>query len=270
MKFIILLLLFSSLAKAGYGEFGPSPSGKFVLVPWNSGGGILRFNQSAYKQDFFQLATNFQPQLNSVYCGVASSVIILNTLRLPQGKAPRARDLEIKRPQAFGGGMIPFPNYTQLTLLNTKTDKAVKSRKLVKMQNVTPENTHDANAFTPGFHLHELKKLLEFYNTKVEINYAKEPLRVGVKKFREKLKEILAMGEKKKFIIANFHGRTMGAPTGGHYSPIGAYDERTDNLLIMDVGGFKNPWYWAPVKKFYKAMHTRDGDKFRGYLIVRE
>lgn len=268
MKILLILLFFSTCVEANYGEFGPTPNGKFILVPWNSGGGILRFNQSAYKQDFFQLATNFQPQLNSVYCGVASSVILLNTMRLEKGTAPRAKKLEIQRPKVWGGGMIPFPTYTQLTLLNEKTDKLVKSRKLVKMQNVSAKNTHDPNAFTPGFHLHELKSLLRYYKTNVTLYYAKDPVGLGVKQFRKLLKEV--MGEKNKFIIANFHGRTLGAPTGGHYSPIGAYDEKTDYLLVMDVGGFKNPWYWAPVKEFYKAMHTKDGDNYRGYLVIKE
>jgi len=51
MRFLFFLLLFSTMAQANYGEFGANPQGKFIIVSWNSGGGILRFNQSAYKSD---------------------------------------------------------------------------------------------------------------------------------------------------------------------------------------------------------------------------
>ena len=43
-----------------------------------------------------------------------------------------------------------------------------------------------------------------------------------------------------------------------------------DSVLILDVSGYMNPWVWAPVADLYAAMHTLDGDDYRGYLVVRE
>ena len=54
----------------------------------------------------------------------------------------------------------------------------------------------------------------------------------------------------------------------GHFSPLGAYDVESDSVLVMDVAGFKNGWYWVPVKDLYAAMNTLDGSVYRGWLVI--
>ena len=73
-----------------------------------------------------------------------------------------------------------------------------------------------------------------------------------------------------RFLIVNFDGQTMGASTHGHISPVAAYDENSDSVLVLDVAGYYNPWYWAPVEHLYRAMHTLDGEHYRGYLVVED
>ena len=32
----------------------------------------------------------------------------------------------------------------------------------------------------------------------------------------------------------------------------------------------KNPWYWVPISHLYKAMNTKDGNNYRGWLIIED
>jgi hypothetical protein len=58
--------------------------------------------------------------------------------------------------------------------------------------------------------------------------------------------------------------------SGGHISPIGAYDQKTDSILVLDVASSKRPWIWVNVYDFYFGMHQKDGENYRGYLIVSD
>jgi hypothetical protein len=62
----------------------------------------------------------------------------------------------------------------------------------------------------------------------------------------------------------------MGATTGGHISPLAAYDTKSDSVLLMDVAGFENSWFWTPVEQLYRAMATLDDGVHRGWLVVSD
>ncbi len=258
------------LNKNSYVEFSPSnltTDKRIILVRWNSAEGIIYLQRSKYKESFFLLANHFQPQINPLYCGIATTVILLNAMRLPKASAPSQKALEVHKPIAMGGGIIHFPSYSQLTLLNHETDR-IKPRSIINLENITEVNTTDPNAFDPGLTLDELMKILEFYQTQVKINYADKELKEGLAVFREDIK--LTLSSVDRLIAVNFLGSQLGTTTGGHISPLGAYDEETDSVLILDVAGYKNPWYWVPIEHLYGAMHILSGDKYRGWLVVSD
>ena len=235
-----------------------------LIIKWNSTEGLARLNESQYKDDFYQMVEHFQPQINPLYCAIASSVIVLNTLYEEQ-KIVSQKDLEIIKPKAFGSGTIPFNSYSQLTFFNDKTDK-IKDRKIITLKNITKENENDAKNFDAGLSLKQLADILKTYQLKTEIHYVKSSDGQSLDDFRKILKIILA--EDKKFLLANFDGKVLGLKTGGHISPIVAFDEKSDSVLILDVAGHKNGWYWASITNLLKAMNTKDGDHYRGYLVI--
>jgi hypothetical protein len=271
LVFVCALLVLSGTVYARepqtlYGVFGPSsfsPQGKTVLVGWDTEEGKSRLARSAYKTDFFQLAHNFQPQANPLYCGVASSVIVLNALRLNSNAVPSQKSLEVVVPESLGGGRRPYPAYSQLTLLGERTE-AVKPRAVIELKN-TGEGGGEID---PGLKLAQLRGILEAYDTRVDLHYADADSEAAVAAFRANLKSVLA--DSVRFMLVNFNGSTLGASTHGHISPVAAYDQKTDSVLLLDVAGYFNPWYWAPVAHLYGAMHTLDGNHYRGYLIVED
>lgn len=266
MKFLALILLFSYNANA-YANISKSqiisPNVENILIKWNSDQGLVRFEHAKYKNDFYQLVNFYQPQINPLYCAVASSVIVLNALR--NGEIASQKELEIAKPKSQGGGFVEFRSYSQLTFLNKETDK-IKSREIIEYKK-PKEVKSGREIFDAGLSLTDLKKILsEVYKLKISINYASNDSAKSINNFRADLKKYLS--DNKNFIIANFDGAVLGARVGGHISPIAAYDEESDSVLVLDVALHKETWYFAPLPKLYEAMHTKDGEHYRGYLVV--
>jgi len=57
---------------------------------------------------------------------------------------------------------------------------------------------------------------------------------------------------------------------GGHISPIAAYNEESDRLLILDVSRYKYPPVWVKTEELWQAMATVDSvsGKTRGFVLV--
>ncbi|MEP7137582.1 MAG: phytochelatin synthase family protein [Chloroflexota bacterium] len=252
-----------------YNAFTPSQFSKtneIVLVPWHSKEGIRRLERSKHKGSFYQLAHHFQPQINPLYCGVATSVIVLNALHAPKGTIPSQKPFEVKLPQVWGGEVLTYESYTQATLLNAETDK-VKAKEIIQLKNAKGKDVNPRD-LDPGLSLASLKGILEVYSLTVEIRHADQRPATGIKTFRKTVMQVL--NEIGRFVIVNFRGESLGAPTGGHISPLAAYDLKSDSILILDVYGVENSWYWAPVEHLYKAMATLDNNVHRGWLVVSD
>jgi hypothetical protein len=249
-----------------YGVFRPSsfsPHGEVVLIGWDTEEGRKRLVRSGYKNDFFQLADHFQPQANPLYCGIASSVIVLNAMRQNKNAVPRQRALETEVPRSLGGGRLDYREYSQMTLLDERTEP-VKHRTAIELKNAGD----GSGQIQPGLTLLQLKGILEAYDARVELHYADAKSDDAVAAFRKDLRAVLV--DSIRFLVVNFYGKAIGASTNGHISPVAAYDEQTDSVLVLDVAGHRNPWYWVPVAHLYGAMHTLDGNQYRGYLLVED
>jgi len=72
------------------------------------------------------------------------------------------------------------------------------------------------------------------------------------------------------FIIANYDRRVLGQSGSGHFSPLAAWHEASERVLVLDVARFKYPPHWVPVATLWSAMASIDDDTrmARGYLLV--
>lgn len=77
-----------------------------------------------------------------------------------------------------------------------------------------------------------------------------------LEKLRRLLKKNLAQAS--DVLVINYHRGALGQKGGGHFSPIGAYHEQSDSVLIMDVAAHKYPPTWVPVPAVLEAMNTED------------
>lgn len=266
LKIFALILLFSYGANAGESISKTqiiSRNVANILVKWNGEQGLPRFERSKYKNDFYQLVNFYQPQINPLYCSVASSVIVLNALR--NGEIASQKTLEVAKPISEGGGVAEFRSYSQLTFFNAETDK-IKKREIIEFKQ-PKEVKNGKKVFDAGLALGDLENILsKVYKLKVSLVYAAKDNAKSVNNFRSDLKKYL--NDNKNFVIVNFDGAVLGARVGGHISPLAAYDEESDSVLVLDVALHKETWYFVPLAKLYEAMNTRDGENYRGYLVV--
>jgi hypothetical protein len=255
-KFSVFLLLFIFSATVFAQDENPQ------IDIWNSARGLQKLDRSRFKNDFYQLANFYQPQMNPLFCGVATATIIRNAL--DQGNIPSQAESEIHKPQATGGGVVEFHLYSQSGFFNEKTDK-IKKREIIKYEASTLVDGKEV--YDPGMSLTDYSKILSrAYKLKVDVTYAEKNDQESVDKFRKILKNVLT--DNKRFLVVNFDGKLLGNQTRGHISPLVAFDEESDSVLILDVALHKNPWYWVSVEKLYTAMNSLDNKTFRGYLVV--
>jgi len=60
------------------------------------------------------------------------------------------------------------------------------------------------------------------------------------------------------FLVANYARAELGQTGGGHFSPLAAWHQASDHVLVLDVARFKYPPHWVPVERLWQAMATRD------------
>ena len=113
--------------------------------------------------------------------------------------------------------------------------------------------------------------MIESSGAKVELKFAVESvLKTGIHNFRELLKEKL--NSPKQFLLIHFRSDLIGGIPRGHISPLSAYDEESDSVLVLDVAGHKGPWYWAPIPHLFQAMRATYDTQPQGggYVVVKD
>jgi hypothetical protein len=205
------------------------------LTGFSTPDGEVYFAESDAREAYFPLASNFLTQKTQSYCGVASMVMVLNALGIP---GPDVREY------------APYRTFTQDNLLNERTD-AILPRETLARQGMT---------------LDQLGAILATQPVHAEVRHASDS---SVDEFRTLARAYLA--ERGHFVLVNYLRRAMGEETGGHISPLAAYDAKADRFLILDVARYKYPPVWIKTTDMFAAMNTPDaanGDRTRGFVLV--
>ena len=232
------------------------------VVDWSSPTGISRLETSQYKNDFFKLANQFESQHNKVYCGIATTAIVLNALRMHHNRSdiPLDNSLLNKADLAYFPQTNFTPFYARYTQ-NTVIKKSFKPRSAVlgKPSEITGQSEY-------GLTLDELEKLLRAHKLSTQTVHVESP--EDFSGMKQELIETLATAN--HYIVINYAREVFGQTPGGHISPIGAYHQPSDSFLIMDVTPTKFNWVWVSSELLFGALATKDGDGYRGYILVSD
>ena len=232
------------------------------LVEWQSADSLNRLARSSHKTDFFPLSNHFVSQDNAIFCGPASSAIVLNALRLGRRDGlPKDRASIAEEEMAWlWEGADPF--YGKYTPNNVFTDQA-KSRLEVLGKPIPIEGEPKSDF---GFQLHQLAELLRSHGLDVALRVVDDG--ADASEIRRELVENLASED--DYVLVNYSRKALGQPGGGHISPVGAYDEASDSFLVMDVNPNRAPWVWIAADDLVSAMRTFDTVENRGYVLIAE
>ncbi|MBN9027504.1 phytochelatin synthase family protein [Kaistia nematophila] len=184
---------------------------------------------------YFPLADQFVTQKTQSFCGVASMVMVLNAAGVP---APTVPEYE------------PYRTFTQDNLLDARTD-AVVPRETILRQGMT---------------LDQLGGVLALQPLDVTVKHAGDD---SLDAFRTAARDHLA--QPGQFVLVNYLRKALGQQTGGHISPLAAYDAEADRFLILDVARYKYPPVWVTASDLFAAMNTPDrdnGGRTRGYVLI--
>jgi len=188
-------------------------------------------------ENYIRLSAQFVTQKNKMFCGVASIVMVLNAF-------------EIQGP--MDAVYLPYKLFTQDNFFDTSFKK----------------NTYEKQIMKRGLVLDEIKKILEDYPINVTILHSNE---LTLEKFRGYLIE--AVANKDTFCILNYSYAKLGQEGRGHYSPVAAYDNKTDRFLILDVARYKYPPVWVNTEDLWEAVNTLADSKlkkWRGIAILKK
>lgn len=207
------------------------------LIAFNSPAGQQLLQESQHKQAFFDLMPYFTTEKGLAFCAVASSVMVLNAL-------------PIQKPVAVLHA--PYKIFNQTNFFNPPV-----------LTVVTPAQV--------GFHgltLDQAASALKAVPVNAERIYASNS---SIKQFRAAA--IKAVSSDKQFIIINFCRKYINEKGCGHFSPLAAYNQKTDRFLLLDVARYKYLPVWIKTSELFKAMNTgvdSASNKSRGYLLVSE
>ena len=227
---VLLLSLFPAGQAAA--ETLPLPPG---LIGLDSEEGETLLFEAEARAAYLPLSLQFVTQQNQAFCGVASTVMVLNALKVP---APVTEAWK------------PFAAFDQDNIFNDATEAVVPRAVIEKM----------------GMTLTQLGGLPGAFGLKAEIHHASGST---VKDFRKLASEALDSGD--HYVLVNYLRMAIGQERFGHISPLGAYDADSDRFLILDVSRYKYPPVWVETSALFAAMNTIDKDnagKSRGFVII--
>jgi len=245
-----------------YNEYPKSAySDSVAVVNWNSEEGIKRFERASFKGDFYRLAHHFKPQVNPAACGQAAATVVLSAIyEMNQTPFPVIEEWPI----AIGDKKYPlqYRLVNETNFFNEKTDK-VLDRRVISMR-LTDKST---GTFGGGIDIDQLQKMLKIHGVKSKLVNVKEFSDDKLLGFRNLLKQVLNSDQ--EFLILNYDHSYKNL-IGGHFSPVVAYDEQSDSILMLDVAAHRNPWIWINLSDIFHAMNTKNyaQTSYRGYLIV--
>ncbi|WP_233130293.1 phytochelatin synthase family protein [Synechococcus sp. 1G10] len=225
---------FALLAMLPLGPAALAQPGSTIALPEPQGQTLLL--QSVDRADYGPLAEQFLTQANLAYCGVASMVMVLNSLAVPA-------------PAAAGYGSYRF--WTQENVFEPAATRAVLSPEIVARQGMT---------------LQELGALLTSHGVQARAIHGD---RLSLAQFRLLVRSNL--NEPGDRLLVNYLRPSLGQAGGGHISPLAAYHAATDRVLILDVARYRYPSVWVPLADLWQAIRTTDSSsgRSRGVVVVR-
>ncbi len=230
-----------------------------VPISFNSDEGLQRLIRSSAKSDFAVLANHFEAQSNRAFCGPTTAAIILNSVFAKSSALPRdssriqPADLKNLNP----GFDLTVARFTQETVIQKgqKTRAQILGEPMFINGKMMRDGGYQLRQFDEMLRANQLKTKLTVVSNQMELNEVREDF----------IKNLQTTGD---YLVVNYRREEVGQTGGAHISPIGAYDETSDSVLILDVNPAAHSWVWIPLSALFKAMKTFDKVENRGYVLI--
>lgn len=194
--------------------------------------GLDRLESCETQNDYVRLTCHFECQSNPSYCGPASIAMIANALAIPRPQATQHRSFRL---------------FSQTNIFSPRFSPPITA----------------GNVRRAGMTLREVSLHLQGLGCNVSATYASD---MNKEEFCKMAIETLRQED--AYLVINYDRSLLGQKGAGHFSPIGAYSQGTDEFLVLDVARYKYPPVWVKADLLFEAIATFDGDLTRGCVIA--
>lgn len=254
-----------------------SPAGALPkkLVDLLSLEGQTRLRECTACNGVAALHAKYLSQYTQAFCGVASSVMVLNSSSAAKPVTP---------PYA------PYAFYTQCNVFNeearrhidivTVEEQGMTLAQTTWLLNAQPGVTatcYHANTLTDGATSQASETSIDTdtsaRSVATSVTVSAPPPCAGFasgEEFMALAKSTLEAPN--SYLIANFSRAPLSddGQGGGHFSPVGAYHAASDSFLVFDVARYKYPPFWVKANDLWSALDTVDSgsNTTRGFIVV--
>ena len=196
--------------------------------------GAALFDTADVKEHFWTICRYFIAEKFLTYCGIASSVTILNSLGVDSPNDPQ---------------IYPYKMFNEENIF---TDAVLPHRRPLDVEK-------------GGNTLEQLAVVLSAIGVGVDTYFADA---LDVDSCRDILVRTLKASNQR--VILDFNRKTLHQKGGGHFSPLAAYNSGENRFLLMDVARYKSPPCWVKAEVIYNSLTGTDSvsQKSRGFLVV--
>lgn len=208
---------------------------RLVYLTTQEGAG--RVIESQFNKDYFLVAPYVESEKFLTFCSIATMAAILNSF-----EDALTRPIDTKR--------YPYPYFTQENIFNEANQQVKTFEKVV----------------TDGLTLDQIGLYLTHLDVDAATIFADENTLDNMR-----AATIEGLSDPSVRVILNYDRAVVGQNGGGHVSPIAAYHQPSDSVLVLDVAGYKYPPAWIPMEMLYEAMLSVDSssNRSRGIALVR-
>lgn len=255
---VILLSAMSWLPAQAQNEAPVGPGAD--LVSFSSEEGLARIARAVGRVDFPVLANQFEAQSNVAFCGPTTAAIVLNAVHGRSPDLPRDRSrLRADDLRHLPSGADPsVPRYTQDNVI----ERGAKTRAQVLGE---PRVVDGKPIRDFGYQLRQFDELLRAHGLVTALTVVDD----GRSEPEMRAELVHNLQQQGDYVVVNYRRGEVGQQGGGHISPLGAYDERSDSFLVLDVNPASEGWVWMPAATLFKGMRTFDTVENRGYILIR-
>lgn len=223
------------------------------LVPFDSEEGIRRLVRAKHTADFGKLLHHFKTQPDNVTCGPTSGIIVTDALRSKHETTPHACTNLIGMPASFNPVAV---QESEFELFFIPGVNEIKTLAQIRGEPIQGQQEY-------GLQLRQMHRMLETHGVSSVLRVMSG--KNGANARREIIENLRRSDD---YVIANFSRPFLKQPGVGHFSPLGAFDEISDSVLVMDVNPKRVPWFWVSMEDLLGAMSIWDTFENRGYLLV--
>lgn len=262
-KIRIITLLFwtplNSMIQPGhesYGRFYRRPLPPDTCTDMSSDEGQSLFAgafAAGYTRAFFPLISQFRTQDEPAFCGISTLVMVLNALAKDPGKVWKGvwrwwvedmLDCCISLEEAKTSG-ITLDEFVCLAACQGLAIEKVVRPPAQDEEDNTQSATEDQSLYKTREHVEN-----------------------DLTAFRRDI--ALSCKSSDKFLVVSYDRKVLSQTGSGHFSPIGAFDQESDKVLILDVARFKYPPHWVQLELLWNAMRSLDKATHlpRGWVIL--